>query len=50
MPTLSTCKITGLKTLYHQDLAEEYHRPDVHQEPCPFFKVGDEFAVNYLTE
>ena len=29
---------------------EEYRRPDVHHGPCPFFKVGDEFIVNYLTE
>jgi uncharacterized repeat protein (TIGR04076 family) len=50
MPPFPTCKITVLKTLYHQDLAEEYRRPDVHKGPCPFFKVGDEFTVNYLAE
>jgi len=50
MPRFPTCKITVLKTLYHPDLAEEYRRPDVHQGPCPFFSVGDEFTVNYLTE
>jgi uncharacterized repeat protein (TIGR04076 family) len=50
MPPFPTCKITVLKTLYYQDLAEEYRRSDVHQGPCPFFKVGDEFTVNYLTE
>ena len=50
MPPFPTCKITVLKTNYFEDLAEEYRRPDVHQGPCPFFKVGDEFIVNYLTE
>jgi len=50
MSYFPTCKITILKTLYHQDLAEEYRRPDVHKGPCPFFKVGQEFTVNYLTE
>ena len=38
------------KTLYNQEIAEEYRRPDVHQGPCPFFKEGQEFIVNYLTE
>jgi uncharacterized repeat protein (TIGR04076 family) len=50
MPPFPTCKITVLKTLHHQDLAEEYRRPDVPKGPCPFFKVGDEFIVNYLAE
>ena len=45
-----TCKITVLKTLYHQDLAEEYRRPDVHKGPCPFFSEGQEFSVRYLAE
>ena len=47
MSPFPTCKITVLKTLYHQDLADEYRRPDIHQGPCPFFKSGDEFTVNY---
>ena len=50
MPPFPTCKITVLKTLYHADLVEEYRRPDVPKGPCKFFKVGDEFIVNYLTE
>ena len=43
-------KITVLKTLYHEDLAEEYRRPDVHKGPCPFFEAGDEFVVDYLAQ
>ncbi len=50
MPQFPTCKITVLKTLYHEDLAEQYRRPDVRQGPCHFFQVGQEFTVNYLTE
>ena len=50
MPPFPTCKITVLKTLYHQDLAEQYRRPDVHKGSCPFFNVGDEFIVAYLAE
>jgi uncharacterized repeat protein (TIGR04076 family) len=50
MPMFPTCKISVLKTLYHEDLAQEYRRPDVPKGPCPFFKEGDEFTVNYLTE
>ncbi len=43
-------KITVLKTLFHEDLADEYRRPDVHYGPCPFFTAGQEFVVNYLAE
>lgn len=50
MPAIPQCRITVLKTLYHQDLAEEYRRPDVHKGPCPFFAEGQEYIVNYLTE
>jgi len=50
MNPFPTCKVTVLKTLYHPDLAEEYRRPDVPKGPCPFFKVGDEFTVEYLAE
>jgi uncharacterized repeat protein (TIGR04076 family) len=50
MPSFPTCKITVLKTLYHEDLAKEYRRPDVHQGPCPFFSEGQEFIVKYLAE
>jgi uncharacterized repeat protein (TIGR04076 family) len=45
-----TCKITVLKTLYHADLARKYRRPEIHQGPCPFFEVGQEFHVEYLAE
>jgi uncharacterized repeat protein (TIGR04076 family) len=50
LPKPPSCRITVLKTLYHQDLAEEYRRPDVHKGPCPFFSEGQEFVVDYLTE
>ncbi len=50
MSQIPTCKITVLKTLYHQDLAEEYRRDGLRQGPCHFFSEGDEFNVNYLTE
>jgi len=50
MPGFPVCKITVLKTLFHEDLAQEYRRPDVHAGPCPFFNVGDEFVVDYLVQ
>lgn len=50
MPAFPTCKITVLKTLFHQDLADEYRRPDVPYGPCPFFAEGQEFIVKYLAE
>lgn len=50
MSKFPTCKITVLKKLYHQDLVEEYRRPDVPKGPCKFFTEGQEFTVNYLTE
>jgi hypothetical protein len=50
MSIVPTVRITVLKTLFHQDLADEYRRPDVHYGPCPFFTEGQEFTVNYLTE
>lgn len=50
MNQFPTCKITVLKTLYYQDLEAEYRRPEVRKGPCTFFKVGDEFIVDYLTE
>jgi uncharacterized repeat protein (TIGR04076 family) len=50
MPQFPTCKITVLKTLYHQDLVEEYRHPFLHKGPCKFFTVGQEFTVKYLTE
>lgn len=50
MNRFPTCRITVLKTLYHEDLAAEFRRPDVPKGPCPFFTVGDSFIVNYLTQ
>ncbi len=50
MPPFPTCKITVLKTLYHQDLAEEYRRPGLRTGPCHFFEEGQEFIVKYLVE
>ena len=44
------CKISVLKTLYNEDLAEEYRRPGVRSGPCHFFTEGQEFIVDYLTE
>jgi uncharacterized repeat protein (TIGR04076 family) len=44
------CKITVLKTLYHQELAEAYRRPDIHRGPCPFFDEGQEFVVDRFGE
>jgi uncharacterized repeat protein (TIGR04076 family) len=41
-------KITVLKTLYHEDLALEYRRPDVHRGPCPFFVEGREFYTREM--
>ena len=46
--TWSPCKITVLRTMYNQDLAEQYRRPDIHRGPCPFFSEGQEFVVEYV--
>lgn len=48
MRRFPTCKISVLKTLFHDDLAQAYRRPDVHTGPRPFFTVGNEFSVEYL--
>lgn len=50
MPAFPTCKIAVLKTLFHQDLADEYRHPDDHKGPCPLFTEGQEFTVEYLIE
>ena len=50
MPGFPIVKITVLKTLFHQDLADEYRRPDVHYGPCPVFSEGQAFDVKYLAE
>ena len=41
-------RITVLKTMYNQDLAEEYRRPDIHTGPCPYFGEGQEFVSEQL--
>ena len=50
MPTFPTCKITVLKTMFNQDLADEYRLPYLPSGPCKFFTEGQEFIVNYLAE
>ena len=50
MPGFPTVKITVLKTMYNAKLAEVYRRPDVPKGPCPFFKEGQEFIVEYLAQ
>jgi uncharacterized repeat protein (TIGR04076 family) len=47
---MPTCKITVLKKMFNQDLADEYRRPDIHRGPCPYFTEGQEFVVEYLGE
>ncbi len=49
MPPFPTCKITVLKTMYNEDLSKTYRHPYLEHGPCKFFKVGDEFIVDYLT-
>jgi len=46
----SPCKITVLKTMYNEDLADQYRRPDVHRGPCPYFTEGQEFVARYVAE
>ena len=45
---MARCKITVLKRMFNADLAEAYHRPDVHFGPCPHYAEGDEFVVEHL--
>lgn len=47
---MATCKITVLKRLYDEELAEAYRRCDIHQGPCPYYEEGQEFVVRYLGE
>jgi uncharacterized repeat protein (TIGR04076 family) len=46
----SPCRITVLKTMFNQDLAEQYRRPDIHVGPCPFFSEGQEFVAKHVAE
>jgi uncharacterized repeat protein (TIGR04076 family) len=43
-------RITVLKTLYNQELAEEYRRPDSHKGPCPRYNEEPEFYVKHIDE
>ena len=47
---MPACRITVLKTMLNQDLAEEYRRPDMALGPCPFFTEGQEFQVDEIGE
>lgn len=47
---MTVCRISVLKCLYHQELAEEYRRADIHQGPCPYYQEGQEFTVQHLGE
>lgn len=47
---MTSCKITVLKTMFNEDLADEYRRPDVPMGPCPYYTVGQEFTVEHLGE
>ena len=50
MPAFPSVKITVLKTLYNEDLAQAYRRSDIRNGPCPFFQEGQEFIVEYLAQ
>ncbi len=50
MRPFPTCKISVLKTMYNADLDAEYRRDDVHHGPCPLFKEGQEFFVEYIAQ
>ena len=50
MPTFPTCKITVLKRMFNQDLADEYRLPHLPSGPCKFFTEGQEFIVDYFAE
>ena len=47
---MPACKITVLKTMFNQDLADEYRRPELHQGPCPHYTEGQEFTVQHFGE
>jgi len=47
---MPTCKITVLKTMFNQDLADEYRRPELHRGPCPHYTEGQEFIVQHFGE
>ena len=47
---MPACKITVLKTMYNQDLADEYRRPELRRGPCPHYAEGQEFIVQHFGE
>ncbi|MFQ5857467.1 MAG: TIGR04076 family protein [Anaerolineae bacterium] len=47
---MPACKITVLKKLFNEDLADEYRRPEIHRGPCPHFTEGQEFVVEEIGE
>jgi len=47
---MPACRITVPKTMLHQDLAEEYRRPDMSISPCTFYTEGQEFLVDEIGE
>lgn len=45
---MAACRITVLRRMFNQDLAEQYRRPDIETIPCKFFTEGQEFVVEDL--
>ena len=43
---MKECKITVLKKMFYQDLADEYCQSDA--SPCPCFTEGQEFIVEHV--
>jgi len=43
---MSTCKITVLKRVVHQDLVDKYMEPGAATLPCPHFREGQEFVFD----
>ena len=44
---MPACKITVLKTMSNQDLADEYCQPSASPRCCGRFTAGQEFIVKY---
>ena len=44
---LPKCKITVLKTLLYQDLADEYRVDAANYVPCERFEVGQEIIIDH---
>ncbi len=43
------CRITVLKTMYNEEIAIKYRRPDIHRGSCPYLSEGQEFVVREPT-